>query len=67
MKNNFIKLHRIYSTISSYLTENTTFAVMRKIICRQQCLHMAVVYVANSTQSTGNPFGSAIMSVLVEM
>jgi len=25
---------------------------------------MAVVYVANSTQTTGNPFGSAIMSVL---
>jgi len=28
---------------------------------------MAVVYVANNTQSTGNPFGSAIMSVLFEM
>jgi len=28
---------------------------------------MAVVYVANNTQSIGNPFGSAIMSGFVEM
>jgi len=62
-----IIVHLIYSTISSYLPENATFAVMRKIIFRQQCLHMAVVYVANNTHSTGNPSGSAIMSVLVEM
>jgi len=62
-----IIIHTIYRTIISYLTENTTFAVMRKIICRQQCLHIAVVYIANNTQSTGNPFGSAIMSVFVEI
>jgi len=58
-----IRVDRIYSMISSHLTENNA-VVRRKTSCRRQCWYMAVAYIANCTQSTGNPVR---MSVLVEI
>jgi hypothetical protein len=67
MKNNFIK-----NTPNLYYDQfvhhrKHHICCDEKHFCRQQCLHMAVVNVTNSTEYTGNPFRSVILSVLVEI
>ena len=59
-----LRVDTTYRSICSYLTENSKVAVMRKASWRRQCWYMAVAYIANCTQSTGNPVR---MSVLVEI